>query len=69
MASRLKEKHWAIPHLSRVRMPATDLYPYLPTERATPPQRKQQAGKLLPDATRQSCSPLGGRAVGEGRGK
>ena len=68
--SRLKERHWAVPHLYRVRTPATDLYPYLHTERATSPQRKQQgSGKLLPDATRQSCSPLGGQAVSEGRAK
>jgi hypothetical protein len=65
--SRLVERHWAVPHLYRIRRPSTDLYPYLPTERATPPQRKQAAEKLLPDATRQHCSPLGGQAVGEGK--
>jgi hypothetical protein len=67
MASRMKEvrePHWAVPHLYRVRRPATDLYPYLPTERATAPRAKQQStSKLLLDAKRQHCSPLGGQAV------
>ena len=71
MASRMKElrqPHWAVPHLYRVRRPATDLYPYLPTERATAPRAKQQGG-LLTDAKRQSCSPLGGQAVSEVKSK
>jgi hypothetical protein len=66
MASRMKEvrqPHWAVPHLYRVRRPATDLYPYLPTERATAPRAKQQStSKLLPDAKRGAVSPLGGVA-------
>jgi hypothetical protein len=67
MASRMKEvrePHWAVPHLYRVRRPATDLYPYLPTERATAPQRKQQQ-RLLSDAERGSVSPLGGTGVAQ----
>ena len=40
--SRLVERHWAVPGLSRVRTPATDLYPYLHTERASSPQAKQR---------------------------
>ena len=34
MSSRMKEvrqPHWAVPHLYRVRTPAIDLYPYLST--------------------------------------
>lgn len=62
MSSRMKEvrePHWAVPHLSRVRRPATDLYPYLPTERATAPRAKQQVGPLLSNAERGAVSPLG----------
>jgi hypothetical protein len=69
MKQRYQERHWAIPGLVRVRRPATDLYPYLPTERAIAPRAKQQSRRLLSDAKRQHVSPLGGQAVGEGKGK
>ena len=72
MASRMKEvlreKHWAVPGLSRVRRPATDLYPYLPTERATAPGAKQQQ-RLLSDAERGATSPLGNVAQPTSPGK
>jgi hypothetical protein len=73
MASRMKEvlreKHWAVPGLSRIRTPATDMYPYLHTERAQPRSTSKADGKLLADSARKSCSPLGGQAVSEVKGK
>jgi hypothetical protein len=65
--SRLKERHPTIPGLVRLpRTAAQTVYPYLRAERATAPRAKQQStSKLLPDAKRQHCSPLGGQAVGE----
>jgi hypothetical protein len=57
--SKTREKHWAVPQLSRPRTPATDLYPYLSTERAQPVRAKARSGGLLLDATRGAVSPLG----------
>jgi hypothetical protein len=59
----MREKHPVIPHLSRVRTPATDLWPWLRRERSMP-RAKQQNG-LLSNAKRGATSPLDGRAVNE----
>jgi hypothetical protein len=62
-----RQPHWAIPQVSRPRSAATDLYPYLRTERGAAPRAKQKAKGLLLDATRQHVSPLGGTAEEEKR--
>jgi hypothetical protein len=56
----MREKHWAVPHLSRARTQAGDLWPWLRRE-VLPPQRKQQqqSTKLLADSERGAVSPLG----------
>jgi hypothetical protein len=63
----MREKHPVIPHLSRARTPATDLWPWLRRERSMP--RAKQQGGLLSDAKRGAISPLGGVGVSEGKGK
>ena len=61
----MREKHPVIPHLSRPRTTATDLWPWLRREMQPPPQRKQQGGRLLSDAERAHVSPLGGTGVAQ----
>jgi hypothetical protein len=65
--NQMREKHPVIPHLSRARTPATDLWPWLRKEPPRP--RAKQSGELLADAKRGAISPLGGVGVSEGKGK
>ena len=60
----MREMHPVIPHLSRVRTPATDLWPWLRRE-VLPPQRKRQGERLLSNAERAHVSPLGGTGVAQ----
>jgi hypothetical protein len=46
MSKHMRERHPVIPHLSRVRTPATDLWPLLRKVRQPPPRPKQQGSTL-----------------------
>ena len=62
--SKTREKHPIIPHLSRPRTTATDLWPWLRKVRQSPPPPNQRTALLL-DAERGSVSPLGGTGVAQ----